>query len=98
MATLLRVEGYPTQRTTRVGDDAAKFQSWLGHGVGLDVHEAPGLGPAGREAIVAGDVVAIEPGLWNKEIGEVRFEDLVLVTETGGDTLTRFPYDIELSA
>jgi Xaa-Pro aminopeptidase len=89
--------GYRTQRTTTDADDDSGFQSWLGHGVGLDVHEPPGLGPAGREALVAGDVVAIEPGLWHPVIGEVRFEDLILVTETGGQTLTDFPYEIAVS-
>jgi Xaa-Pro aminopeptidase len=89
--------GHPTQRTAKRDDEVEGFQSWLGHGVGLDVHEAPGLGPAGREALVAGDVLAIEPGLWDARIGEVRFEDLVLVTEHGSETLTRFPYDLALS-
>ncbi len=70
------------------------FQFSLGHGVGLEVHEAPGLGLAGRDELVPGDVLALEPGLWNAEIGEVRFEDLVLVTEDGCETLTQFPYEL----
>jgi Xaa-Pro aminopeptidase len=94
---LFESEGHRTQRTALGDDDEDEgFQSWLGHGVGLDIHEAPGLGPAGREALIAGDVVAIEPGLWDSRIGEVRFEDLVLVTADGGERLTRFPYDIWL--
>jgi Xaa-Pro aminopeptidase len=87
-------EGRLTQRTAQREDEVEGFQSWLGHGVGLDVHEAPGLGPGGRETLVAGDVLAIEPGLWDSRIGQVSFEDLVLVTENGCETLTRFPYDI----
>jgi Xaa-Pro aminopeptidase len=87
-------EGQLTQRTAQGEGEVEGFQSWLGHGVGLEVHEAPGLGPAGRETLVAGDVLAIEPVLWSSRIGEVRFEDLVLVTEHGCETLTRFPYDI----
>jgi Xaa-Pro aminopeptidase len=79
---LFEAAGHPTQRTG--GDDEEEgFQFSLGHGVGLEVHEAPGLGRGSREALVAGDVIALEPGLWNAEIGEVRFEDLVLVTEDG---------------
>ena len=95
---LFESDGHRTQRTAKGDDDEDEgFQSWLGHGVGLDIHEAPGLGPAGREALVAGDVVAIEPGLWDSRIGEVRYEDLVLVTDTGSERLTRFPYDIGLT-
>ena len=70
------------------------FQFSLGHGVGLEVHEDPGLGQTGRAPLVAGDVLAIEPGLWDREIGGVRFEDLLLVTEDGCETLTDYPYDL----
>jgi Xaa-Pro aminopeptidase len=55
------------------------------------VHEAPSLGLTGHAPLVAGDVLAIEPGLWDPTVGEVRFEDLVLVTDDGCETLTRFP-------
>jgi Xaa-Pro aminopeptidase len=85
--------GYATQRTAPP-DDLDGFQHSLGHGVGLDVHEAPPLGLAGHEPLVVGDVLAIEPGLWDKRFGGVTFEDLVLVTEDGCELLTRFPYDL----
>ena len=91
---LFESEGHLTQRTAQGEGEEEGFQSWLGHGVGLEVHEPPGLGPRGRETLVAGDVLAIEPVLWSSRIGEVRLEDLVLVTEDGCETLTRFPYDI----
>ena len=87
--------GYATQRTARPDDeDADGFQYALGHGVGLEVHEAPNLGLAGHDPLVVGDVLAIEPGLWDSRIGGVTFEDLVLVTETGCELLTRFRYDL----
>ena len=86
---LFEAAGWATQRTGG-GDEG--FQFALGHGVGLEVHEAPGLGFSGREPFVVGDVVAIEPGLWDKRIGGVRLEDLLLVTPDGCETLTDFPY------
>ena len=45
---------------------------------------------------MAGDVLAIEPGLYRPGYGGVRLEDLVLVTEDGAEVLTDFPYDLEL--
>jgi Xaa-Pro aminopeptidase len=87
--------GYRTQRTGPADDDPnGGFQFGLGHGVGLEVHEAPSLGRLGREPLVSGDVVAIEPGLWKTGLGEVRFEDLLLVTEAGSVTLTEYPYNL----
>jgi len=88
---LFEAAGWATQRT---GGGEEGFQFALGHGVGLEVHEAPGLGLSGREPFVAGDVVAIEPGLWDSRIGGVRFEDLLLVVEDGCQTLTDFRYDL----
>ena len=86
--------GFRTQRTGPGDDPNEGFQFSLGHGVGLEVHEEPGLGRLGRGPLVAGDVVAIEPGLWERDLGGVRFEDLLLVTEDGADTLTEYPYEL----
>ena len=86
--------GHRTQRTGPGEDPNEGFQFSLGHGVGLAVHEAPSLGQTGHDELVAGDVIAIEPGLWQAELGEVRFEDLLLVTEDGSETLTRYPYEL----
>ena len=66
-----------------------------GHGVGLEVHEQPSVGRLGG-VLVAGDVIALEPGLYRSGFGGVRLEDLVLVTEDGAEVLTDFPYDLEL--
>jgi Xaa-Pro aminopeptidase len=88
-------EGYRTQRTGPGEEDPMEgFQFSLGHGVGLRVHEDPSLGQAGHEPLVAGDVLAVEPGLWDREVGGVRFEDLLLVTDDGCETLTRYPYEL----
>lgn len=84
--------GFRTLRTGPGEDPNEGFQFSLGHGVGLEVHEGPNLGLAGHDPLVPGDVVAIEPGLWNRRIGGVRFEDLLLITKDGCETLTRYPY------
>ncbi|HEY2441016.1 MAG TPA: M24 family metallopeptidase [Solirubrobacteraceae bacterium] len=90
---LFEQAGYATQRTAPSGEREG-FQFALGHGVGLEVHEPPGVGLSGREPFIAGDVIAVEPGLWDERIGGVRFEDLLLVTSDGCETLTRFPYEL----
>ena len=69
------------------------FYHSLGHGVGLEVHEAPSLGRSGQE-LVAGDVVALEPGCYRQRFGGCRIEDLVLVTVDGAEVLTSLPYEL----
>ena len=86
--------GHRTQRTGPGEDPTEGFQFSLGHGVGLQVHEEPSLGQLGRAPLVAGDVLAVEPGLWERELGGVRFEDLLLVTDEGCETLTDYPYEL----
>ncbi len=61
----------------------------LGHGVGLEVHEEPSLGPRGG-ALAAGNVITIEPGLYYPGTGGVRLEDMGAVTETGFDRFTQY--------
>ena len=87
--------GFPTQRTKADGvvlEDG--FFHSLGHGVGLEVHEEPLLGSTGRAKLVPGDVIAVEPGLYRAGYGGCRLEDLLLITETGVERLTDFPYDL----
>jgi len=88
--------GHPTQRTKAPGETLRHgFYFGLGHGVGLDVHEAPALGRTGREPLIAGDVIAVEPGTVDPDHGGMRVEDLLVVTEDGYENLTAsFPYDL----
>jgi Xaa-Pro aminopeptidase len=88
--------GHPTQRTKAPGETLRHgFYFGLGHGVGLEVHEAPALGRTGREPLIAGDVIAVEPGTVDPEDGGMRVEDLLVVTEDGYENLTAsFPYDL----
>jgi Xaa-Pro aminopeptidase len=84
--------GYPTQLSKKPGEVLLDgFFHGLGHGVGLDVHEDPQLDLSGGE-LVAGDVVAVEPGCYRQGYGGVRLENLVLVTEDGAEVLTSYPY------
>ena len=92
---IFEAAGYPTQRTKADGETLADgFYHSLGHGVGLEVHEQPMLSMAGHDELVPGDVLAVEPGLYRSGFGGLRLEDLVLVTDDGAETLTRFPYDL----
>jgi Xaa-Pro aminopeptidase len=88
--------GYPTQRTKEIGKTLSDgFFHGLGHGVGLEVHEQPGMGLASKKPLRAGDVVTVEPGLYKQGHGGVRLEDLVLVTPDGAENLTQYPYDLQ---
>jgi Xaa-Pro aminopeptidase len=92
----LEAAGHPTQRTKAPGQPLENgFFHGLGHGVGLEVHEAPNLGFTSKDTLVAGDVVTLEPGLYRKGTGGCRLEDLVLVTADGAESLTEYPYDLE---
>jgi len=64
------------------------FVHSLGHGVGLDVHEPPTVGPTSEDVLLAGNVITIEPGIYIPGFGGVRVEDTFLITEDGATKLT----------
>jgi Xaa-Pro aminopeptidase len=93
---IFEAAGELTPRTKKPGEPLADgFFHGLGHGVGLEVHEAPGLGRISDKQLVVGDVITLEPGLYRQGYGGVRLEDIVLVTEDGCENITRYPYDLE---
>lgn len=70
------------------------FVHRLGHGLGMDVHEYPSVHGLNEDVLQAGAVFTIEPGVYIQNVGGVRIEDDVLVTETGALVLTSFPKEL----
>ncbi len=91
---VLEERGYRTARG-KSGEFTEGFIHSTGHGVGLDIHEGPNLSESGRE-LKAGCVVTVEPGLYYKNIGGVRIEDVVVVTQGGCKNLTMFEKNLVL--
>lgn len=68
-----------------------EFGHGLGHGIGIDIHEAPRLSKLGQGQLAAGQIVTSEPGIYLQDFGGVRIEDMLLITEAGAEILTQTP-------
>jgi Xaa-Pro aminopeptidase len=90
--------GYDTLRPGQKKDPSDPtprgFIHSTGHGVGLEIHEAPSIARSGTKPLVAGDVVTIEPGVYDPAIGGVRLEDMLVITESGARNLTQAPREL----
>ncbi len=75
---------------------ADAFSHSTGHGVGLEIHEAPRVASTADDTLLVGDVVTVEPGVYLPGVGGVRIEDTVVVGATGSDPLTLTPKELVL--
>ncbi len=89
----LRESGY---KTTRRNGHMEGFFHGTGHGLGLEIHEAPRLNRRSRDTLLPGHVVTVEPGLYYPEVGGVRLEDVVLITRKAPRNLTKFEKQLEI--
>lgn len=71
------------------------FMHRIGHGLGLDIHEAPSVHGGNKDKLEAGHVITIEPGIYIPEIGGVRIEDMLYIGEDTTEILNRFPKDFD---
>lgn len=75
---------------------AEGFVHSVGHGVGFKIHDTPRIGHGSGDVLKEGDVITIEPGLYYKDTGGVRLEDMVVVRADGYRNLTNFPKQLVL--
>jgi len=75
---------------------AEAFSHSTGHGVGLEIHEAPRVASTAGDTLLLNDVVTVEPGVYLPGIGGVRIEDTLVVGATGAEALTLTPKDLVL--
>jgi Xaa-Pro aminopeptidase len=96
-------EGINTQDIDRIARDTIRnagcgefFGHGTGHGIGLDVHEPPGISWVKSEVVCSGMVFTIEPGIYIPELGGVRIEDMVLVKNRKAELLTSLSRELEI--
>ena len=74
-----------------------RFVHATGHGVGLDIHEAPAVAATSADTLQVHSVVTVEPGVYVPEVGGVRIEDTLIVTDSEARAVTRFPKELVLT-
>ncbi len=92
--TLLKTPDAAARKVIADAGYGDKFVHGLGHGLGREVHEAPGLGTKGPGRLRSGMVVTVEPGIYLPRVGGVRIEDDILVTADGPKRLSTLTTDI----
>jgi Xaa-Pro aminopeptidase len=93
------VTDFFTAQGYKTGKRAGRMEGFFhgtGHGLGLEIHEAPRMGSTSTGELKPGHVVTVEPGLYYPELGGVRLEDVALVTKNVARNLTRFEKTLEL--
>ena len=91
---IIEKAGYETIRGGKMIEKG--FTHSLGHGVGLEIHEGPGMSEFYKFPLKEHNVVSVEPGLYDPKVGGVRIEDLVEVTQTGCNNLTKMKIQLEV--
>ena len=91
--TFFDSEGYKT--VTKRGRMHGFFHG-TGHGLGMEIHEAPRISLASHDVLAAGQVVTVEPGLYYPGVGGVRLEDVAVLTPQGARNLTKFEKVLEV--
>jgi len=86
-------EGY---KTTKRDGRMQGFFHGTGHGLGLEIHESPRMGPHSAGELKPGQVITVEPGLYYPGLGGVRLEDVAVITENAPRNLTRFEKVLEI--
>ncbi len=94
-----RVQGYFEQQGYKTGRADGQLEGFFhgtGHGLGLEIHEAPRVATRSPDLLLTGHVVTVEPGLYYREMGGVRLEDVILVTGKSPRNLTKFEKVLEI--
>ncbi len=71
------------------------FKHGLGHGIGTVIHEWPNFKPESKDILPVGCVMTVEPGVYLRNFGGIRIEDMILITKKGFKNLTNLPKDLE---